>query len=142
MSTQMNKKILVSEVMVPVEKCAAIPENTILKEALEQMGLFKLGISCIINLDGKLIGILTDGDIRRKLLTSQKPLSALFIDDALIHSIRSPIVVNPSDLLFDAVTLMDKSKVWDVPVVDSHNKLLGVLHSHHAVANLLGIKNS
>lgn len=142
MSIQTNKKILVSEVMVPVENCAAIPENTILKEAFEQMGLFKLGISCIINFDGELMGIITDGDIRRKLLTSQKPLSALFMDDALMHSIRSPIVVNPSDLLFDAVTLMDKVKVWDVPVVDSHNKLLGILHSHHAVSILLGIKNA
>jgi len=141
MSIQMNKRTLVNEVMLSVEMCPVISEKIILKEALEKMGAFKLGISCIVSSNGKLIGILTDGDIRRKLLKSQKPLSALFIDDALVHSIRSPIVVQPSDLLFDAVTLMDKNQVWDLPVVDNHNKLLGVLHSHRAVAVLLGIVN-
>ena len=141
MSTQMNKKILVREVMLSVEMCPVVSENVILKEALEQMGVFKLGISCIVDLNGKLLGILTDGDIRRKLLKSQKPLSALFVDDALLHSIRSPIVVQPSDSLFDSVTLMDKNQIWDLPVVDTHNNLLGILHSHRAVAVLLGIKN-
>ena len=141
MSIQMNKKILVSEVMLSADKCPVVYENVILKEALEQMGKLKLGMSCIVDFEGKLLGILTDGDIRRKLLKSQKPLSALFIDDALIHSIRAPIVAQPSDLLSDAVTLMDKNQVWDLPVVDNHNKLLGVLHSHRAVAVLLGIKN-
>jgi CBS domain-containing protein len=141
MSTQMNKNILVSEVMLSVEFCPVVSENVILKEALEQMGKLKLGISCIVDIEGKLLGILTDGDIRRKLLKSQKPLSALFVDDALIHSIREPIIVHPSDSLFDSVTLMDKNQVWDLPVVDIHNKLLGVLHSHRAVAVLLGIKN-
>ena len=141
MSIQMNKEILVSEVMLSAEKCPVVFENVILKEALEKMGTFKLGISCITDFEGKLLGILTDGDIRRKLLKSQKPLSALFVDDVLIHSIRTPIVANPSDLLFDAVKLMDKNQVWDLPVVDSNNKLIGVLHSHRAVSVLLGILN-
>ena len=141
MFTQMSKENLVSEVMLSVEKCPVVSEKVILKEALEKMGALKLGISCIVDFDGKLLGILTDGDIRRKLLKSQKPLSALFVDDALIHSIRTPIIVHPSDLLFDAVTLMDKNQVWDLPVVDNHNTLIGVLHSHRAVAFLLGIKN-
>jgi len=141
MSIQMNKKILVSEVMLEVEKCPIVSENVILKQALEEMGALKLGMSCIVDFEGKLLGIITDGDIRRKLLKSQKPLSALFVDDALMHSIQTPIVTKPSDLLIDAVMLMDKNQVWDLPVVDNHNKLIGVLHSHRAVAVLLGIKN-
>jgi len=141
MSILMNNNFLVSEVMMTLEKCPVVSENEILKEALEKMGSFNLGISCIVDFEGKLLGILTDGDIRRKLLKSQKPLSALFVDDALVHSIRKPVVVQPSDLLFDAVTLMDKNQIWDLPVVDRHNILIGVLHSHRAVAVLLGIKN-
>ena len=79
----MNKKILVSEVMLSVEMCPIISENVILKEALEQMGALKLGVSCIVDSDGKLMGIITDGDIRRKLLKSQKPLyvSCLLLED-------------------------------------------------------------
>ena len=140
MFIQMNNNILVNEVMLPVEDCPVVSENTILKEALEQMGQFKLGMCCIIDSSSKLMGILTDGDLRRKLLRSQKPLSALFVDDVLLHSIQSPIVVHPTNLLIEAVTLMDKNQVWDLPVVDNENNLLGVLHSHRAVAVLLGLK--
>ena len=141
MSIQMNNDILVSEVMLPIEMCPVILEKAILKEALEQMCLFKLGMSCIIDSKGKLLGVLTDGDIRRKLLISQKPLSSLFVDDAINHSIRTPIKVKPSESLFESVRMMDKKKIWDLPVVDHDDNLLGILHSHRAVAVLLGINN-
>ena len=140
MSIPMNDNILVSEVMLPAELCPVVLEDTILKEALENMGDFKLGMSCVVDSNEKLLGILTDGDIRRKLLKSQKPLSALFVDDVLIHCIKTPVVVKPSDLLIDAVGLMDKNHVWDLPVVDSRGILIGVLHSHRAVSILLGLK--
>ena len=126
--------------MLPEHLCPVVRENTILKEALENMGEFNLGISCVVDSNRKLLGILTDGDVRRKLLKSQKPLSALFVDDVLDHSIKSPIVVNPSALLIDAVNLMDKNQVWDLPVLDNEGTLLGILHSHRAVSVLLGLK--
>ena len=44
-------------------------------EALDQMDKFKLGVAIIINKDKELLGILTDGDIRRTLIKNQKPLS-------------------------------------------------------------------
>lgn len=140
MSIPMNKSILVSEVMLPESLCPVVRENTILKEALENMGEFNLGISCVVDSNRKLLGILTDGDIRRKLLKSQKPLSALFVDDVLVHCIRSPVVANPTTLLIDAVNLMDKNQVWDLPVLDNEGTFLGVLHSHRAVSVLLGLK--
>ena len=58
MSIQMNKKILVSEVMLEVEKCPIVSENVILKQALEEMGALKLGMSCIVDFEGKLLGII------------------------------------------------------------------------------------
>ena len=140
MSTQKISTLSVGDVMLPLDRFPVIGKTVIMKEAMEAMNSARLGIACIVD-NNMLLGILTDGDIRRKLLKSQKPLSALFVDDALVHSIRKPVVVQPSDLLFDAVTLMDKNQIWDLPVVDRHNILIGVLHSHRAVAVLLGIKN-
>jgi len=136
MSTQNNKKMLVSDVMLGVDRVPVIKEKTILKEALEEMGRTRLGIVCIVNDNNQLLGILTDGDIRRKLLKVQKPFSAFFIDDALDHSIRSPVVVTPGDMLQHAIELMEQKQIWDLPVIEN-DTLVGLLHLHPAVQALL-----
>lgn len=132
--------MLVSEVMMPLERCPLIGERTILKEALEVMGQSRLGIACIVGEHNLLLGIVTDGDIRRKLLKVQKPFSAFFVDDALMHSIRTPTTIKPVALLKEAVVLMDQKQVWDLPVVDDTNNLVGLLHLHPAIEALLGLK--
>ena len=137
MSTQKHKTMLVSDVMMGLDRVPAIQENVILKEALEEMGRTRLGIACIVNGDNKLLGILTDGDIRRKLLKVQKPFSAFFVDDALDHAIRSPMTVKPEDSLVNAVDLMEQKQIWDLPVVDEKGSLVGLLHLHPAVQALL-----
>lgn len=138
MSTQ-NSNMLVSEVMMPLEKFPVIDKIMILKEALEEMGRFRLGIACVVDGDNKLLGILTDGDVRRKLLKVQKPVAAFFIDDALDHSIRSPVTAAPDDTLKDSVTIMGEKQIWDLPVVDKNGFLVGLLHLHPAIKALLGI---
>ena len=107
------------------------------KEALEEMGRSRLGIVCIVNLEQKLLGILTDGDIRRKLLKVQKPFSAFFVDDALDHAIREPLTIRPDDTLVHAVELMEQKQIWDLPVVREDGTLAGLLHLHRAVQALL-----
>ncbi len=140
MSTRKNDAMLVSEVMMPLDRIPVIGETVILKEALEEMGRSRLGIACIVGADHKLLGILTDGDIRRKLLRVQKPFSAFFVDDALDHAIRSPMTTRPNDTLRDAVVLMGEKQIWDLPVVNGQGTLVGLLHLHPAVQALLGIQ--
>ena len=140
MSTQKNEAILVSDVMMDLKQIPIIQENIILKEALEEMGLINLGIVCIIDSKFKLLGILTDGDIRRKLLSVQKPFSAFFVDDALDHSIRNPLTIAPSETLLNAVDVMGEKKIWDLPVVDRDGILMGLLHLHPAIKKLLNVK--
>jgi CBS domain-containing protein len=137
MSTQKNKTMLVSDVMMSLDRVPAIKENVILKEALEEMGRNRLGIACIVNGDNKLLGILTDGDIRRKLLKVQKPFSAFFVDDALDHAIRSPLTIKPDETILQAVDVMEQKQIWDLPVVDETGTLVGLLHLHPAVQALL-----
>ena len=140
MSTQKNNAMLVSEVMIPLDKVPVIGETVILKEALEEMGRSRLGIVCIVNIEDKLLGILTDGDIRRKLLKVQKPFSAFFVDDALDHAIRSPLTIRPDNALVHAIGLMGEKQIWDLPVVNDHGILVGLLHLHSAVQALLGMR--
>ena len=132
----------VSEVMLTLENFPVIGKKIIFKEALEAMCKTRLGIACIVDDDSKLLGILTDGDIRRKLLKVQKPFSAFFVDDALEHAIQSPVTIKPDDTLMDAVKLMEQKQIWDLPVANNENKLVGLLHLHPAVQALLEIESN
>ena len=58
-----------------------------LKEALESMMRLKFGVCFCVRDNGKLVGILTDGDIRRKILNIQKPFSAPVFE---LRCIRAP----------------------------------------------------
>lgn len=137
MSTEINRNKLVREVMLKPDSFPVLKETIILKEALETMGKFNLGIACIVDEDSKLLGLVTDGDIRRKLLKVQKPFSALFVDDALEHCIKSPVCISADAKLIDGVNLMGVKHVWDLPVVDSNHRLIGLLHLHPAISSIL-----
>ena len=100
------------------------------------MDIFRLGIACIVNNENELLGIITDGDIRRKLLSVQRPLPAFFIDDVINQAIKNPVTTSSEISLADAVSLMEEKKVWDLPVVDN-SKLVGLLHLHSATKVLL-----
>ncbi len=140
MSTQRNEAMLVSQVMLPPDRFPVIGEREILKEALETMGRWRLGIVCIVDGSNRLLGIITDGDIRRKLLKVQKPFSAFFVDDAIGHAIKKPTTIRPTDTLREAVELMGKKQIWDLPVVNNEGELVGLLHLHPAIEALLGIQ--
>jgi CBS domain-containing protein len=127
----------VENVMIALDKFPVITEKFFFKEALDEMNEKKLGIACIVDENSRLKGILTDGDVRRKLLKVQKPLSALFVDDCMEHAILSPIIINPETSLVDAIEIMGNHKIWDLPVVDNDGKLMGLLHLHPVVKNLL-----
>jgi len=129
--------MLVKDVMMNLDSFPVILETVIFKEALEEMNNKKLGIACIVNQEKSLKGIITDGDIRRKLLKIQKPLSAFFVDDCIDHAIGSPIVANADFTLETAVEIMRNKQIWDLPVVDNDNKLVGLLHLHPVVEALL-----
>lgn len=128
----------VEEVMILMGSFPAVTQKTILKEALTEMGEANLGLVCIVNENKELLGLITDGDLRRKLLKVQKPFSAFFVDDALIHAKENPIVCRPEDDLKAVVQLMGDKQIWDLPVVDKNNQLVGLLHLHPAVKKLMG----
>jgi arabinose-5-phosphate isomerase len=127
----------VEDVMIEMGSFPAVTQKTILKEALTEMGEANLGLVCIINDKQELLGLITDGDLRRKLLKVQKPFSAFFVDDALVHAKENPITCQPGDNLKTVVQLMGVKKIWDLPVVDQENKLVGLLHLHPAIKKLI-----
>lgn len=109
-------------------KSAVVDETTILKETLEKMIHFKIGIACVVNKKKNLIGVITDGDLRRKLIKNQKPWSALLNDDAINHCKKKPLIIREGDTIEKALKIIKKNKVWDLPVLDSKNKFKGIIH--------------
>jgi len=136
----MTDSLFVRDVMLLPAQIPVIGTNIILKEALDEMDKFRLGIVCILDSDRRLSGVLTDGDIRRKLLHNQKPLSALFIEDAVDHSRANPVTARPDETLASAVQEMGRRQIWDLPVIDTSGMLIGLLHLHPAVEALLKLQ--
>jgi arabinose-5-phosphate isomerase len=137
----LNKDIdllTVKDLMLKLGKFPCLNTKSILKEALDQMTFLKMGICCVMN-GKKLAGIITDGDFRRRILDQQKPISSFLVDDVIIHSVKNPITVNSNEKIFNAVKLMEKNLIWDLPVVDSNKDLIGLLHLHPIVKKLLSI---
>ena len=139
MST-LKSDLIVGDVMLPLDKIPVVSHKTILKDALDQMGKISLGMMCITDSAGKLHGIFTDGDLRRLLIKEQKPVSALFCDDIIVHAIRKYTVISAKASLVEAVEIMGKKQIWDLPVVDDEGILQGLLHLHPVVKKLLDIK--
>ena len=103
------------------------------------MNKFGLGIACIVDSNNKLKGILTDGDIRRLILRVQKPLAALFVDETFNYSTTKFTSLNESTHLNEAVTIMERHKIWDIPITDKNGTLKGLLHLHPALKFVLGL---
>lgn len=131
-----NNNMNVSKVMLNLGNFPTVKEDTILKEALEKMDSFRLGIVCVVNNNDELLGIITDGDIRRKLLSFQKPMPAFFVDDAINQAIKNPITISSEASLSEGIIIMEENQIWDLPVV-SDGELVGLLHLHSAIKALL-----
>lgn len=129
--------LTVADVLRPLDRIPVVGPRELLKRSLEAMGQHRLGLVSIVDDDGRLLGIVTDGDVRRMVLREQKPWAALLVDDTIRHANTEPTTVAPDTSLADAVRLMEDLEVWDLPVIDTGRRLVGVLHLHPVVKLLL-----
>ena len=133
------EKILVKDIMLKMGEFPTVSKNELFRESIEEMNKFGLGIACIVDSQNKLLGVLTDGDIRRLILRVQKPLAAIFVDEAYSFSTTRFTKMNENTFLSEAVIKMEKLKIWDLPVTDNNGVLKGLLHLHPALKFVLGI---
>jgi len=110
---------------------AVLHEKASLKKALDMMNEKQIGTACFVNESGELIGVLTDGDLRRVILHKQSPLPALLVTDALSFGSITPISVQSNTNIETVREIMDSKCIWDVPVVNSENLLIGLVHRHN-----------
>jgi arabinose-5-phosphate isomerase len=95
-------------------------------EAVQEMTAKGLGMTCVLDGNGKLAGILTDGDLRRRMLKNDKPLSGS-VADAMT---QKPVTILPGALAADALRILEDRKITSLAVVDATGRLAGVLQIH------------
>ncbi len=118
-------KVKVSQIMLTGERIPVTQSGTPLKEALLEMDEKRLG--CILILNGeRLRGIITDGDLRRALVRYGS-LEDLVVDQIMT---REPKKIEPDRLASEALDLMEKHLITVLPVVDSNERVVGILHLH------------
>ena len=132
--------LIVKDCMIGLESSPVVKSQQILKEEIHQMEIHKLGIVNVIDENNKLIGVITDGDLRRTILREQKPLAALLVDDVDKYTKKNPLSIFDKELLINSINLMNDNKIWDLPVIDEQNNLVGLLHLHTALKKYLNLK--
>jgi len=126
----MSNNQTVESRLIPLSKLPLITREDNLKKALDLMTERRLGIALIIDSDKKLLGVLTDGDLRRLLLTRQDPLPALLVSPAITYGNRSPKSISVDTTIDLAREKMVTEEIWDLPVVSSDGVVLGLVHRH------------
>jgi DeoR family transcriptional regulator, catabolite repression regulator len=126
----LNNKVTIKETMLDLSKVPVVTVVSTLKEALDKMTQFRLGIALVVDSDSKLLGVLTDGDLRRLLLTRQSPLPALLVTPAIEFGNKDPHTIHVDASVEEAKNLMVSHEIWDLPVVTKDYKVVGLLHRH------------
>jgi arabinose-5-phosphate isomerase len=120
----------VKDVMHTGDNLPIIKLNSTFKEALIEMSRKPLGCVCICDDDMNLLGIITDGDVRR-LLNKYDNLKDIIVSEVMT---RQPVVIDEDSLLLSALALMEnrQSQINVLPVVNS-NKLIGLIRLHDII---------
>lgn len=102
-------------------------KNTSIKEVLEEMSNKKFGMTCVIDEEEKLVGIITDGDLRRMVQKYKNNFLQKSAEDFLTPN---PITINKDDLATKALNLMEENKITSLIVKDKKGKIDGIIHLH------------
>jgi len=125
---RLGKKLLrVENLMHGGEALPRVVVNTPMPDVIYEMSKKGLGITTVLDGDGRLAGVLTDGDLRRLM---QKHKGAALEMTAGQCMTRTPQTILKGELASAALNLMERRKILAVVVVDNDGRALGVVHLH------------
>lgn len=103
-----------------------VHEDDTFIETVDLISKKKLGCALIVNKDGVLSGLLTDGDIRRILLR-YPDVSILSTKEVMT---KNPKTISPESMAIKALAFMEKYSITSLAVCDDENRPIGVIHIH------------
>jgi arabinose-5-phosphate isomerase len=114
------------DVMRTGDALPAVAPEAGIAEAVREITRGTIGMTTVVSPDRKLLGIFTDGDLRRAILR-HADLGRLAVGDVMT---RDPRAMRPDQLVAESVEVMEKYKINQIPVVDGEGRLIGALNMH------------
>lgn len=114
------------------ENPVVYPEATWV-EIIEEISRCGVGAVSVVDIDGTLLGIITDGDIRRTI--QRMSIAELLTIDARKIMTASPVTTTPNTLAYDALKAMEnrQSQISVLPVIDENRKCIGIIRLHDII---------
>ncbi len=122
-----NKLRRVESLMHAGENAPRVLPTSKMPDVIYEMSRKGLGLAAVTEADGKLLGIITDGDLRRVMQKRQENVLALSAADCMT---KNPVTLARSELAASALRIMEERKITSLLIVDAAGKLEGVLHIH------------
>jgi arabinose-5-phosphate isomerase len=124
---KLGKRLLtVAELMHAGEQMPRVGPGTPMKDVIYEMSRKGLGITTVQDEDGHLLGVITDGDLRRLMETDPSPLARAAAE--VMH--RGGVTIAPSALATAALHLLETRRITSVVVADDVGHVRGILHLH------------
>ena len=123
-------KVKVTEVMLKGDEIPIVHPESSAVDSVTALNEKDAGVVLVIDDNKSVLGIVTDGDIRRCVVTK----GGIMDRTAQELMTENPITIGAEHLAADALSIMQKHEITALPIVDESRKLLGLLHLH----NLLG----
>jgi arabinose-5-phosphate isomerase len=124
----LGRKLLthVSDVMRTGDAVPKVAHTATLSDAILEMSRGRMGITAVLGADERVVGIFTDGDLRRTLH------KGIDLHGTAISGVmtRGPRTIGPEKLAAEAVQVMEQFKVNQLLVVESDERLVGALNMH------------
>jgi arabinose-5-phosphate isomerase len=125
---RLGRKLLrVEHLMHTGKAMPSVKLDTLMPDVFHEMSAKKLGMTTVLEADGRLAGILTDGDLRRLMEKHRGTVLEMRAGDCMT---KSPQTIGPQVLASEALNLMEKRKITSIVVVDEAGGVLGVVHLH------------
>ncbi len=117
----------VEDLMHTGDQIPRVPEDAFMKEVILEMTGKRLGMTTVVDQEGRLRGVITDGDLRRAL---QKVGDGLLSRRASEFMTRDPKLIGREELAARAVQVMEQYAITSLIIVDREGRPEGVIHLH------------
>ncbi|MCI0613095.1 KpsF/GutQ family sugar-phosphate isomerase, partial [bacterium] len=120
------KLLKVSELMRTGEAVPIVRIKTPMKDVIYEMSRKGIGVTSVVDDSGSVVGIISDGDLRRHLEHDDQLLK-LNAEDVMT---RDPITIDGEDLATKALNIMEQKRITSLLILDKNHKILGIIHLH------------
>ncbi|HEX7283180.1 MAG TPA: KpsF/GutQ family sugar-phosphate isomerase [Vicinamibacterales bacterium] len=124
---KLGKKLMrVAQLMHGGDALPVVQLHTAMRDVIYEMSRKGLGMTSVVEKDGRLAGIITDGDLRRKMSATPNILDLTARDVMTVN----PVTIPDTTLAVEALGVMEQRKITSIVVIDTDRRVEGVVHLH------------